>query len=97
MARYLTNGAEAYSLALDRNHVASACELYVRFALWANQKPQPLVCEQIERHFSVSRATAYRWRNAYEAATGSATARSTSHAGGNRPGASKKTQEENEL
>lgn len=94
MGRFLVSGAECRSLVLDRNHCASVAEVYIRFALWAAQQSQPLLRESIEQRFSVSRATACRWRNAFESASGSAPARSISPPGGNRSGNSETHNEE---
>lgn len=50
---------------IDRNHAATSLELSIRFTLWAmelRRVPEP---ERIQTRFSVSRATAYRWRKAW--------------------------------
>ena len=57
-------------LALEANHCATYTELVFRFAMWARTLrvvPEP---ERIAERFSVSRATAYRWRNAWCDANG---------------------------
>jgi|GEM_PF-2330653 len=59
-----------WSSILDANHCASQLELVLRFSLWAQTKravPDP---EAIAARFAVSRATAYRWRNAWCDANG---------------------------
>lgn len=59
-----------YAAALEANHCTTHTELVFRFAMWARtlrDLPKP---ECIAERFSVSRATAYRWRNAWCDANG---------------------------
>ena len=60
------------TLAADFNH-CGAVELSVRFALWASALKQVPSAKRIEARFGCSRATAYRWRAAFCAATGQPT------------------------
>lgn len=52
--------------------IRDAFELAVRFHTWAQGLTAPLTPPLISNHFGVSRATAYRWRRAYQAAVGKA-------------------------
>lgn len=56
--------------ALETNHCADTRELAIRFALWANGLTEVPSADRIRIHFGMTRATAYRWRAAYCAATG---------------------------
>jgi hypothetical protein len=50
---------------IDRNHAATSLELSIRFTLWAMELRGVPAPERIQLRFSVSRATAYRWRKAW--------------------------------
>ncbi|MCR6661855.1 MAG: hypothetical protein NVV60_01575 [Luteimonas sp.] len=50
---------------LDMHHVGTHLELMLRFAAWATNKGGIPAPEDIAAHFDVSKATAYRWRNAF--------------------------------
>lgn len=54
----------------EANHCSTGWELMVRFALWANGLDGVPDADRIRVRYGVSRATAYRWRAAYCAATG---------------------------
>ena len=51
--------------ALDSNHCGSNDELMFRFFIWALGISRVPLPEEIVTEFSVSVATAYRWRNAW--------------------------------
>lgn len=50
---------------LERNHFADSREMGIRFALWASSLHSPPNAKRIQLHFGMSRATAYRWRQAW--------------------------------
>lgn len=50
---------------LELNHFADTREMGIRFALWANSLHSPPSARRIQVHFGMSRATAYRWRQAW--------------------------------
>lgn len=52
--------------------VGTGFEQAIRFHLWAQQIGSRLTVAAIREHWSVSRATAYRWLSAYRAAMGEA-------------------------
>jgi len=56
---------------LDKEHVASAAELYFRVSIWLQAQRNPTAIG-IRREFGVHRSTAYRWLSAYRAAKGAA-------------------------
>lgn len=52
--------------------IANSFEMALRFSGWAQSLGERLTRKAIQEHWHVSRATAYRWLNAYRAATGAA-------------------------
>lgn len=50
--------------------IASALEFVLSFVRWAQGLPGDPTVQQIQQHFDVSRATAYRWRGAWLAVFG---------------------------
>jgi len=50
--------------------VSSRMEFFMRFALWAERIEQFITAEMVVNHFGVSRATAYRYLDAWKNATG---------------------------
>lgn len=45
-------------------------EHWIRFGDWCRSSRLPVTVEMIRGHFNVSRATAYRWFNAWRMASG---------------------------
>jgi len=50
--------------------ISSRPEFFMRFALWAEQVERFISPEMIANHFGVSRATSYRWLEAWRSARG---------------------------
>lgn len=50
--------------------VASRMEMFMRFAIWANAMEHDITPEIVQNQFGVSRATAYRYMEAYKNASG---------------------------
>jgi transposase len=50
--------------------IATSFEMAIRFSGWAQSMGERLTRKAIQEHWHVSRATAYRWLNAYRSAVG---------------------------